>query len=79
MGLDATVCFSGGLQSESFGPRSGRRGYRGEVDFFGVFCPELNKTYLVPVEAVPVGKPQLRVDPPKVMSSKFNWAEQYEI
>ena len=26
------------------------RGYVGEVDYFGVFCPQLNTLYLVPVE-----------------------------
>src|SRR5436190_12482900 len=29
-----------------------RKSYVGEVDLFGVYCPELNKCHLIPVEAV---------------------------
>jgi hypothetical protein len=28
------------------------RGYRGQVDAFGVYCSDTNSTYLVPVEAI---------------------------
>lgn len=37
------------------------RAYEGEVDFFGVYCAELDKTYLVPIEGLGK-KPYLRVD-----------------
>ena len=30
----------------------GRRHYRGQVDAFGVFCPDTDKVYLVPIESV---------------------------
>ena len=32
-----------------------RRGYRGEVEWFGVYCPANRQVYLVPVDDVPVG------------------------
>jgi len=32
------------------GGRTGRRGYIGDVEYFGVYCAELNKVYLVPVD-----------------------------
>jgi hypothetical protein len=41
-----------------FAPRStnwysgGQRGYRGEADLFAVYCPDLDATYLIPVEHV---------------------------
>src|ERR1051326_769386 len=30
--------------------RTERRNYRGQIDFFGVYCPELDKCFLVPIE-----------------------------
>lgn len=29
-----------------------RRGYQGQIEYFGVYCPETDRTYLVPVDAV---------------------------
>jgi hypothetical protein len=37
--------------------------YRGEVDYFGVWSPELRQAYLVPVEAAPLRLCSLRVSP----------------
>jgi PD-(D/E)XK endonuclease len=39
-----------------------RRPYYGEADFFGVYCPELKTTYLVPVDACGAQNAYLRVD-----------------
>lgn len=58
------------------------RTYKGEVDYFGVYCPQLDKCYLIPEEDVsPSGKAiRLRVDPPKNnQTSKAHWAKDYEI
>jgi hypothetical protein len=43
----------------------GRRDYRGHVDAFGVFCPETDSVYLVPICAVEHCRREarLRVDP----------------
>ena len=45
--------------------RNGRKDYRGEVDYFGVFCDELGEVYMVPVDEVGITEVSLRVDPPK--------------
>jgi hypothetical protein len=40
-----------------------RRGYQGEIDYFGVHCPETGGVYLVPINEVPGTCARLRVDP----------------
>lgn len=55
--------------------------YKGEIDYFGVYCPQLDKCYLIPEEDIPPGGANifLRVDPPKNNQiSKANWAKNYE-
>jgi hypothetical protein len=57
-----------------------RKGYQGEVDLFGVFCPEVKKCYLVPVEEAPITGCYLRIDPPKNgQKTGIRWAATYEI
>lgn len=65
----------------SAGGRTRKRGYIGDAEYFGVYCQELNKTYLIPVNLFPhVVEVHLRV-----MASKNNqmkkviWAQDYEI
>lgn len=41
------------------------RRYVNEVEYFAVFCPDLNEVFLVPIEDVDVAKAVLRVDRPK--------------
>jgi PD-(D/E)XK endonuclease len=43
--------------------RVARRGYLGQADYFGVFCPETGGVYLVPVADAPDTQVHLRVDP----------------
>jgi hypothetical protein len=62
-------------------PKTVRRSYHGEIDFFAVYCPETNGVYLLPIEDVP-GKRQalLRVDPARNQQNKrIRPAAQYEI
>jgi PD-(D/E)XK endonuclease len=40
-----------------------RRGYQGEIDYFGVHCAETGGVYLVPIDEVPGTDGRLRVDP----------------
>jgi hypothetical protein len=63
------------------GGRSGRRGYIGDAEYFGVYCAELNKVYLVPIDiATYASEVPLRVDPPKNnQAKKVIWARDYEI
>jgi len=62
------------------GGRKERRNYRGDVEFFGVYSPEIGKVYLVPVEAVPKSSAQLRLKNPKNNQEKrIVWAKDYEL
>jgi hypothetical protein len=59
---------------------TGRRHYRGEVEFFGVYCPSLGTCYLVPVEDAPDRACALRVAPcANNQSRKIRWAHRYLI
>ena len=53
--------------------------YRGQVEFFGVYCPDTDCCYLVPVDHVGVGHGYLRVDTPKNNHSKMRRASDYKI
>jgi PD-(D/E)XK nuclease superfamily protein len=56
------------------------RGYKGQADFFGVYCPELTKVYLVPVDDVPETYGSLRVEPVRNgQKLGVRWAAQYEL
>jgi hypothetical protein len=62
------------------GGRRERRSYRGDVEFFGVYSPEIGKVYIVPVEAVPKFSAQLRLKNPKNnQEKKIVWAKDYEL
>jgi len=63
------------------GGRGKRRGYFGDAEYFGVYCMELNKVYLVPVDiATYASEVSLRFDPPKNnQSKKIIWARDYEV
>jgi hypothetical protein len=53
--------------------------YKGDVDFFGVFCPEIESVYLVPIGVVNTSMSCfLRLTPPKNGQKKgIRWAEDY--
>lgn len=54
--------------------------YRGQADFFGVYCPETDDVYLVPVEEVGIRMGALRVDPPRNNQSRgIRWAADFRI
>ena len=56
------------------------RDYRGQVEYFGVFCPQNGRVYVVPIEQACVGTCLLRVDPPANGQLKHvRWAVEYEI
>lgn len=63
--------------------RGERVDYRGQVDYFGVWCPSLPEdAYLVPVEEVGIRTGTLRVDPLKKFaktSGPYRWAKDYKI
>jgi|SRR5918999_3124301 hypothetical protein len=47
-------------------PQTARRHYRGQVDYFAVYCPETHSVYLVPIDDLPVKvQASLRVEAPR--------------
>ncbi len=62
-------------------PKMPAKHYRGEVDFFGVYCVESGGVYLVPIAAVRVDQhASLRVEPPRNNQlQRVRWARDYEI
>lgn len=57
-----------------------KRHYKGDADFFGVWCPENDTVYLVPVNEAGKTECRLRIQPPKPggNNTKVRWAEKYE-
>jgi len=55
--------------------------YRGQIDFFAVYCPETCGVYLIPIADVPVDSgASLRVDPPRNSQNKrIRFAADYQI
>jgi hypothetical protein len=62
-------------------PKVVRRDYTGEVDFFGVYCPETGGVYLVPIADVKVRRQgNLRVAPARNRQTRgIRLAAEYEI
>lgn len=59
--------------------RGGRmRRYAGEIDLFGVYCRDVDCTYLIPFDDLAGYSGSLRIDPPKNgQEKKVRWAERY--
>jgi PD-(D/E)XK nuclease superfamily protein len=62
-------------------PGDSRRGYLGQIEFFGVYCPETTGVYLVPITDVPLkSQAALRVDEPRNNQRRnIRKASDYEI
>lgn len=74
------VLFQSSSNSQYFKPGYHPKSYKGQVDYFGIYCPELEKCYLVPVDDVKEGQGILRVDQPKNNQTKrVRWAKTYEM
>lgn len=58
-----------------------RQDYRGQIDAFGVFCPDNDKVYIIPIDDLPlVREAKLRLTPPGNAQVKgIRWAARYEI
>lgn len=51
--------------------------YHGEVDYFGVFCPDNGEVYVMPEPEAKI-QPMLRIEPPKNnMRKTIVWADRY--
>lgn len=57
---------------------SRRRLYKGLADLFGVYCPDNDKIYLVPVEDVPTEGRLRLLSPRNNQRCKIRWASDYE-
>lgn len=61
----------------------GRKGeqyhYRDDADLFGIYCPDTDSVYLVPVEDVGSSKGYLRVDPARNNIGTIRWADKYKV
>lgn len=56
------------------------RNYRGDAEYFGVYCPQINRAFLVPVDIVGLTGGTLRLAGTKNNQAKnVHWAEDYEI
>lgn len=79
---DGVICFR---TSSSYyhhpNPKTPSKHYRGQVDYFAVFCPETAGVYLVPIEDLPMEThASLRVDLPRNNQRKrIRMAAGYEI
>ena len=57
----------------------GKQSYHHQADLFGVYVPELDRSFLVPVEDVPSRMGTLRLEPPKNGQVKgIRMAAKYE-
>ncbi len=58
----------------------GRKDYRGQVEYFAVYCPDTGKMYLVPIDHVGAANAMLRLLPTKNKQEKnVRWAQDYEL
>ena len=58
----------------------GRKGYRGEINYFAVYCLETKGVYLIPVDHVGVANARLRLLPTGNKQEKnVRWAKDYEL
>jgi hypothetical protein len=58
----------------------GRKDYRGQIDYFAVYCPDRKAVYLIPVEHVGVTNARLRLIPTaNRQENNVRWAKDYEI
>ncbi len=56
----------------------GMRRYAGEIDLFGVYCPDVDRTYLIPLNDIAAFSGSLRIEPPKNgQEKKVRWADRY--
>ena len=78
-GLMRTVQYSSSIQlTITLQVRKRLRHYRGQCDYFAVYCEQLNKVYLIPVDQVGTTRAHLRLVPAKNNQEKnVRWAKDY--
>jgi len=58
-----------------------RHGYRGQIDIFLVYCPQLKTFYRIPINKAPMTEMRLRISSVKKTSPKttINWARDFQL
>ncbi|WP_415379808.1 group I intron-associated PD-(D/E)XK endonuclease [Halosimplex sp. TS25] len=56
-----------------------KEGYSGDIDYFAVYSPDMEETFIVPVADAPETTMGLRVEEAEKQSPNINWAENYQI
>lgn len=60
--------------------KGGKRNYRGQIDYFAVYVPQIQKYYLIPVDSVGMKEGVLRLEPTRNSQEKYvRWAKDYEL
>ncbi len=68
------------VDSRSVPGRCIRRKYAGQVEFFGVYCSDNGKCYMVPVAEAMGFCCTLRIDPPRNgQKMRIRWAKEFEL
>jgi hypothetical protein len=76
----AVVFHASSVDSRSTPGRTLRKHYKDQIEVFGVYCPDNDKCYLVPVGAAPRTTCSLRVDRPRNdQKTHLRWAEDFEM
>lgn len=52
--------------------------YKGQIDFFMVYCPQNNKIYKIPIDICSIRTFTLRIDKPQKRIKNIHWAHNYE-
>jgi hypothetical protein len=79
---NGVVLFASQSVRPNMGPSVLTRNYRGEIDFFGVYCPDNEAIYMVPVDQVPAGggAGALRVEHPLNNQVRHvRWARDFQL
>ena len=75
-----STCSSSYHHPSNRGTKFYQHSYKGEVDVFGVYCPQNDRVYVVPAETVGERACALRIAPTRNnQSKKVRWASEFEL
>ncbi len=77
---DALIRFNASNHNTKADREKWQRQYYGEIDYFAVYCPQLDKTYWIHVDDAPGDHCHLRLKPAANNQTKgVRWARDYEL
>ena len=56
-----------------------KEGYDGQIDIFAVYSPDLEQSYIVPIDEAPRTSMGLRVEQAQKDSPNINWADDFSM